>query len=637
MKLRYFRLRDKAPHTDTKIIFGREELLGLTGSLHFLVGINGTGKSRLLQTLVETLMHLENNQEPSYTVTLAYDLPHPETQAPRTILFHTSKTEAGLYEFKDVVPDPDDDLWESLENEAGILEPNLLGENTRFWERGKQWASMSVYLPQSVLVYTSGAIGNWEQMFAPQHINESENDGLVLEATREYEVSLDQTQATLPDNVNSFPMTVWVRGEDYRAALLVAVLATASQEFEGVLRFHTTAFEEERRRYRKIGRAMPERFDEHFRSILDEIGWLYPITTSLTFTEQDTETTQNTDENKDAIQNSLRSIASSSRSTPNTETLHFDLRRQLPVHADDGIHVHAETVATLLLRDLTRSQKGDNFTAFEGLRQILYWQRKGYLKTEDIRIVLRKLDVPDPIPLESLSDGERMFLGRMALMSLIGDTKNTLVILDEPETHFNDYWKREMVDIVDRTLETQNTDVLITTHSSIALTDAFSREINRLFRSKRDPQLIKADHPRDPTFGATPTEVLQEIFEGPRAVGQRAAEFLDTLLVMLSYPKEVLNSWEQKQPTQILKNAMYAELLPIEEIPWTEVERQKAKVQLDKKLEQTLQTIFDYGNDKYPVSERLVGVVKNNLMPKVGAGYYRFEFSRRLMLLESTS
>ena len=120
-------------------------------------------------------------------------------------------------------------------------------------------------------------------------------------------------------------------------------------------------------------------------------------------------------------------------------------------------------------------------------------------------------------------------------------------------------------------------------------------------------------------------------------MGQRAAEFLDTLLVMLLYPQEVLKSWEQKQPTQVLKSAMYAELLPEEEIPWTEAEKQVAKKQLDQKLEQTLQIIFDYGEGKYDVPERLVSVIKTHLLPKVGAGYYRFEFSRRLMQLESTN
>jgi hypothetical protein len=37
-----------------------------------------------------------------------------------------------------------------------------------------------------------------------------------------------------------------------------------------------------------------------------------------------------------------------------------------------------------------------------------------------------------------LSDGEQSFLGRMCLFSLLGATE-ALILLDEPEVHFNDY------------------------------------------------------------------------------------------------------------------------------------------------------------------------------------------------------
>src|SRR5262249_24756837 len=148
------------------------------------------------------------------------------------------------------------------------------------------------------------------------------------------------------------------------------------------------------------------------------------------------------------------------------------------------------------------------------------------------------------LPLEALSDGERMFLGRMVLLYLLRDSRNALVLLDEPETHFNDYWKREIVDIMDKGLNQLASDVVLTTHSSIALTDAFDREITLLKRTEEDPDRIPAVYPVPPTFGASSTEVLQEIFQGPRAVGQRASEFLDTVLVLLSLPDDTQAYWD---------------------------------------------------------------------------------------------
>ncbi len=656
MRLRYFRIRNKAPHHDTQIVFGKEDLLGLEGSLHFLVGINGTGKSRLLQTLVETLMCLESNKEPSYPVTLAYDLPHPETQALRTILFYKSTTRAVLYEYAQVVPyqhdqttDEEKTFWLQLEDDSGVFKPKSLGMGKEVWSLGQNWVTMSIYLPAAVLVYTSGAIGSWEPLFAPQRINQDDDFDLLREATFEQELTSFLSSSQSSDSVvNAYPMTVWVRGEDYRAALLAAVLDTASEEFDDpkILLTSTAAFIEQRRNFRSIGRAMPERYDSSFRTILDEIDWLYPVSVSLTLTrdvadEDPVSVILKEDDNRRNIREVLASIATSSRTTPSSETFHFDLR--FSVHEENTEQENTKPKktkrvnnATRLLRALSGSIQGDSFNPFEALRQMLFWQRKGYFQTKDIRITLKKLDVPDPISLENLSDGERMFIGRMALMQLIGDTKNTLVILDEPETHFNDYWKREMVDIIDRTLEKQNTDVLLTTHSSIALTDAFSKEINRLFRSKRNMSLIRADHPKDPTFGATPTEVLQEIFEGPRAVGQRAAEFLDTLLVLFSNAEEVIASWRNdNKATETLKNAMYEDLLPEEEMGWSESDQQKARKQLDHRLARTLVSLANYGETHgYPINERLLSILKNDVLRKVGAGYYRFEFSRRLRILD---
>lgn len=72
---------------------------------------------------------------------------------------------------------------------------------------------------------------------------------------------------------------------------------------------------------------------------------------------------------------------------------------------------------------------------------------------------------------DSLSDGERMLLGRMALLFLLKHQEGSLLLLDEPETHFNDVWKREIIDIVDESiLKNTSVQVFVATHSSIALT-----------------------------------------------------------------------------------------------------------------------------------------------------------------------
>ncbi|MBK7994863.1 MAG: hypothetical protein IPK14_16200 [Blastocatellia bacterium] len=112
-----------------------------------------------------------------------------------------------------------------------------------------------------------------------------------------------------------------------------------------------------------------------------------------------------------------------------------------------------------------------------------------------------------------------------------------MLLLDEPETHFNDLWKREISDIIDESLGQSTCNAVITTHSSIALTDVFDNEISLLKKSPMDSIISKIDTPIR-SFGASPNEIMRDIFDAPETVGQRAAKFLDLALVLASNPTE---------------------------------------------------------------------------------------------------
>ncbi len=48
MRLRYLHIPDLVPLRNITITFGHEPILGRECTIHFIVGVNGTGKSRLL-------------------------------------------------------------------------------------------------------------------------------------------------------------------------------------------------------------------------------------------------------------------------------------------------------------------------------------------------------------------------------------------------------------------------------------------------------------------------------------------------------------------------------------------------------------------------------------------------------------
>jgi predicted ATPase len=165
---------------------------------------------------------------------------------------------------------------------------------------------------------------------------------------------------------------------------------------------------------------------------------------------------------------------------------------------------------------------------FEALRN---WQAAGLL--EEVNLTIKRLHrvtasdgEPDDaiVTFDQLSDGEQMLLGRVALLHLVRGQDGALLLLDEPETHFNDVWKRELIDLIDDVILKETfAQVLVSTHTSIALTDVFSSEVVRLLW--RDDRLV-AESPAFPTFGADPGRILMHVFGSPEVIGRRAAEFL---------------------------------------------------------------------------------------------------------------
>lgn len=241
-----------------------------------------------------------------------------------------------------------------------------------------------------------------------------------------------------------------------------------------------------------------------------------------------------------------------------------------------------------------------------------------------------------------LSDGEKMFLGRMALLHLFNQQPDALIILDEPETHFNDYWKRQLVDIIDDNLRDVASEVVISTHSSIALTDVFDTEIALLKKSEQDGS-IYAESPVIQTFGASPGEIMRKVFEAPDIVGQRANEFLDLVLKVAAAPAQVETVWRAFTTMQASVDGgadgrpdFYASISETEEFKslWEKTQALHP-YQDSRRLYNLLLTLWNYTRkekpDRSPV--RVVELL-NLLEAKIGPGYYRFEFNRRLQALE---
>ncbi len=153
---------------------------------------------------------------------------------------------------------------------------------------------------------------------------------------------------------------------------------------------------------------------------------------------------------------------------------------------------------------------------------------------DDLLLRLRRQPVPEfgrntadqdigVLRYEELSDGEQMVLGRMALFHLLQGQQDALLLLDEPETHFNDKWKREIVDIIDDAIGNTANDVLISTHSAIVLSDVFNNEIVMVEKTANGSGVRTVD---EPTFATDPSALMMTVFGAEDSIGKRAQEFI---------------------------------------------------------------------------------------------------------------
>lgn len=275
---------------------------------------------------------------------------------------------------------------------------------------------------------------------------------------------------------------------------------------------------------------------------------------------------------------------------------------------------------TALIRAICNQSESDirEITPFDIFNQLFTWYEAGWLK--DLTMTLRKRNVDDLLLYHWLSDGEREFLGRMALFQLLQGENDALMILDEPETHFNDVWKREIVDVIDTSLRDNATEVLISIHSSIALTDVFDTEITLLHKDLTDGT-IDIIEPLISTFGASPNEVMIHIFNASESVGQRAAEFLDLVLMLAAHPDQVETIWNLNGNQSSVQSSPEFEQLKtfMQQLPHQYVDNAN---QLDDYLLSTLTYIHAYAQR---VANEEVGVTQTieALQEKLGPGYYQ--------------
>lgn len=125
---------------------------------------------------------------------------------------------------------------------------------------------------------------------------------------------------------------------------------------------------------------------------------------------------------------------------------------------------------------------------------------------------------PNERLLREFSDGEHQFLHTMGICLLLKD-RRTLLLLDEPETHFNPKWRAEFIKILNSSIKAGGTnnflkDVLLTSHSPFIISDCMPDNV--LFFKKNENNLLEAKKATElglNTYGSSVDYILRNFFK----------------------------------------------------------------------------------------------------------------------------
>ena len=466
MKLKRLFLGDYRVLRDLNIRFGSpvDNSIAFTAfasyTLDFLVGVNGSGKSTVLRVLFDLMRKLERQAPIDYPFELEYELGKDDQK--RKVIFSNRYEDPETEEMR-FKKTPD--IWEVDGN----------------GQRQSVQLSLAL-LPEMVVTFTTGSentLENWDdkQDIGSGNLEAIQNLPSIERAIRE--LPGKPTFLSIPDNSppEEESKFLFIKSQQMPLVILCGMLMDLAESTQS----------------RRLIKVLKEA----------KIGTMAGF--SLKFRK-----TQLTGETGywDEV-SGLAELATRAIRLGTDYLLVFDLTNpKIPIAQriiekfSSGLH---------LFKILARlAEVGDDGQSV--LREVnIFLERSSSSKHLEV-----DTEEPPLHLLEWLSDGERSFLGRMCLFTLLGSTE-ALILLDEPEVHFNDFWKRQIVQLLDETLKERHSHVLITTHSSITLTDVIRENIVVLDRNGHYTN--NSFIPGLRTFAADPSDIMVHVFGAPYPAG----------------------------------------------------------------------------------------------------------------------
>ncbi len=175
---------------------------------------------------------------------------------------------------------------------------------------------------------------------------------------------------------------------------------------------------------------------------------------------------------------------------------------------------------------------------------------------DDLRLLISQPE--KEVDYSGISDGEHQFIHIFGTVMLFSE-ENCLYLLDEPESHFNPLWRSEFIRIMNFIQSTRHQDFVISTHSPFLVSAAHS---DNVIKFTRENGVITPQDLGFQSYGSSFEYLLSKLFDLKTPIAAQALEDLKN--VAKSDDKEELKLAISRFGESLEKRFLYQKLSEIE-------------------------------------------------------------------------
>lgn len=223
----------------------------------------------------------------------------------------------------------------------------------------------------------------------------------------------------------------------------------------------------------------------------------------------------------------------------------------------------------------------------------------------DVRVKVKKKDTEGNITFKEMSEGEQQLLTVLGLLRFT-KSEESLILLDEPDTHLNPLWKWRYIkllrDIVDKPASTQ---IIMTSHDPLVIGSMRREEIRLFFQDKVD--------------GKVKVQTGEPDFE-PKGLGVAGILTSDFFELPSILDEDTYNDLNKKRELQVLSRSNQLSSEQQSELERLEKELDKKgldKVQRDPLYQRFIEAVYQIPELRQPPKDRKEREKQNQRMVEI--------------------